>query len=95
MGGTSADVKKDWGLGGLLITSDESYGQKAGTMIWGGAPNLRWWCDRKTGLCGFYAGQVWPPGDVKCAVANKKFEEGVYEQYAKQQEKEGQDDARL
>lgn len=95
MGGTSKSVKKDWGLGGILLTSDSPDGKKAGTMIWGGAPNLIWWCDRKTGLCGLYAGQVWPPGDAKVAVLNRKFEDAMYEQYTKQLEKQGQGDARL
>lgn len=83
MGGTSKDVQKDWGLGGLLIPSDLPDGKKAGTMIWGGAPNLIWWIDRATGLCGLYAGQVWPPGDAKCAVLDRKFEQGMYELYAR------------
>jgi hypothetical protein len=42
MGGTSKTAIKDWGLGGLLLTDDALDGKKAGTMIWGGLPNLRW-----------------------------------------------------
>jgi hypothetical protein len=42
MGGTSKQVKKDWGLGGVLIMDDAPDGKKAGTMIWGGLPNLIW-----------------------------------------------------
>jgi len=42
MGATPKDVKKDWGLGGLLLTRDIPNGKKAGTMLWGGAPNLLW-----------------------------------------------------
>jgi hypothetical protein len=43
MGGTAKSVKKDWGLGGILLvdTSDDSLFQ-AGTMLWGGYPNLIW-----------------------------------------------------
>lgn len=43
------------------------------------------WVDRKTGLCGLYAGQVLPPGDAKCATVNRKFEEEMYKQYAASQ----------
>jgi hypothetical protein len=42
MGGTPKNIKKDWGLGGVLVTSDLPDGRKNGTMIWGGAPNLIW-----------------------------------------------------
>jgi hypothetical protein len=40
-------------------------------------------CDRKTGLCGLYSGQVLPTGDAKIAVLQRKFEAGVYELYNK------------
>lgn len=78
MGGTPKDIVKDWGLGGILLDSDNPAGMKAGTMLWGGLPNLVWWVDRKSDLCGLYAGQVLPPGDAKCASVNRKFEEGMY-----------------
>ena len=42
MGGTEKSVKKDWGLGGLLLAEDQSDGKTVGTMIWGGLPNLNW-----------------------------------------------------
>lgn len=42
MGGTDRSVKKDWGLGGLLLAEDQPDGKKAGTMIWAGLPNLGW-----------------------------------------------------
>jgi CubicO group peptidase (beta-lactamase class C family) len=45
MGGTSKSVKKDWGLGGiLLVDSSEDSPFEAGTMLWGGYPNLIWVC---------------------------------------------------
>ncbi|KAF2630465.1 beta-lactamase/transpeptidase-like protein [Macroventuria anomochaeta] len=81
MGGTLKDSKRDWGLGGLLLTEDQPDGKAAGTMIWGGLPNLIWWVDRRTGLCGLYAGQVIPTGDAKCAALDRSFEAGMYEKY--------------
>lgn len=42
MGGTPKEIEKDWGLGGVLITQDSPDGKKAGTMLWGGLPNLIW-----------------------------------------------------
>ncbi|OAL50922.1 beta-lactamase/transpeptidase-like protein [Pyrenochaeta sp. DS3sAY3a] len=85
MGGTPKSIKKDWGLGGLLITKDAPDGKKAGTMLWGGLPNLIWWVDRKTGLCGLYAGQVLPTGDAKIAALDRKFEGAMYAQLAQKQ----------
>ena len=42
MGGTAKEIEKDWGLGGVLIMQDSPDGKKAGTMLWGGLPNLIW-----------------------------------------------------
>jgi CubicO group peptidase (beta-lactamase class C family) len=42
MGGTPMDIEKDHGLGGLLLGGDTPSGMKAGTLIWGGLPNLTW-----------------------------------------------------
>ena len=63
---------------------DGADGKQAGTMIWGGLPNLIWWIDRKTGLCGIYAGQVIPPGDAKCSGLQRKFEAGMYAKMVKE-----------
>jgi hypothetical protein len=42
MGGIPKHIKKDWGLGGVLMMGDAEDGKKAGTMLWGGLPNLIW-----------------------------------------------------
>ena len=39
------------------------------------------WVDHKTGLCGFYAGQLLPTGDAKCAALSRSFEAAMYEKY--------------
>ena len=39
--------------------------------------------DRKTGLCGLYAGAVMPAGDAKVCALQKEFEKAMYEQYSK------------
>ncbi|RAR14327.1 beta-lactamase/transpeptidase-like protein [Stemphylium lycopersici] len=84
MGGLPQNLEKDWGLGGILLMADSPDGKKAGTMLWGGYPNLIWWVDRKTGLCGLYAGQVVPPGDPTVAALNRKFEAFMYEMLEKE-----------
>jgi len=86
MGGTPKHVAKDHALGGLIMMDDAPDGKKAGTMLWGGYPNLIWWIDRKTGLAGVYAGQVVPPGDLISGNLMRKWEEGCYEMFEKHRE---------
>ncbi|EMD92095.1 hypothetical protein COCC4DRAFT_174349 [Bipolaris maydis ATCC 48331] len=84
MGGLPFGVPKDHTLAGIVLLDDGSNGYKAGTVIWGGYPNIIWWVDRKTGLCGIYGGQVVPPGDVKVGGLQLKFEAAMYERLAKE-----------
>ena len=97
--GLPLDVETDYTLGGMLALGDEPGARKAGTLVWGGLPNLFWvssrsrgcgsstnscqFVDPTTGLAGLYAGQVTPPGDAKCAVVSRKFEAGIYDLYEK------------
>ena len=41
------------------------------------------WIDRKAGLCGLYASQILPPGDLKSVKLSQVFERGIYEEYKK------------
>ena len=41
-GGLPLGVSKNWGLAGVLLMEDSKDGRKAGTMSWGGLPNLVW-----------------------------------------------------
>ncbi|KAF2707950.1 beta-lactamase/transpeptidase-like protein [Pleomassaria siparia CBS 279.74] len=63
--GTPGAGKWSHGLGGLLGMQDNEYGLKAPWMQWGGAPNLKWWIDRKGGTCGLFATQLAPAGEKK------------------------------
>ncbi|KAI1095406.1 beta-lactamase family protein [Rostrohypoxylon terebratum] len=71
----------DYGLGGEIGTKDEVGRRKAGTMTWGGMPNLIWWIDREAGLCGALFTNLMPPGDVQVNKLMGLFELAVYEQY--------------
>ncbi|KAI2473450.1 beta-lactamase family protein [Annulohypoxylon bovei var. microspora] len=73
----------DYGLGGEIGTRDEVGRRKAGTMSWGGMPNLIWWIDREAGLCGALFTNLVPMGDVQILKLEKEFELAVYEQYEK------------
>ncbi|KAI2625290.1 beta-lactamase/transpeptidase-like protein [Hypomontagnella submonticulosa] len=71
----------DHGLGGAISTRDEPGSRKAGTMSWGGLPNLIWWVDRKAGLCGTLFTNLIPVGDLKIVELMREFEKSLYEQY--------------
>jgi hypothetical protein len=54
-------------------------GRKAGSLSWGGYPNLMWWIDRSGGLAGIYGSQVCPPGDPASIKLNAAWEKDMYE----------------
>ncbi|KAI0204979.1 beta-lactamase/transpeptidase-like protein [Astrocystis sublimbata] len=79
MGNIPASVTKNWALGGIINEEDVPGGRKAGTMTWTGLPNLAWFTDRTSGLCGLFAAQMYPPGDAKIGELLAMFEQGVYD----------------
>ncbi|KAF9734004.1 hypothetical protein PMIN06_005165 [Paraphaeosphaeria minitans] len=79
MGYTRKDVRKNWGLAGLLLDADDhAKGRKEGTMVWAGMPMQQWFVDRKTDLCGYFMTQILPTGDQKAAELSGVFVDGVY-----------------
>ena len=83
VGNLPQGVTKDWGLGGLLLEGDIPGWRSQGSMSWGGMPNLIWFIDRKVGLCGLYATQILPPGDLKSVEMSVLFEKEMYARYKK------------
>lgn len=75
-------VPVDWGIGGILTKEADEGWRGQNTLIWSGLPNLFWFIDRQTGLCGLYGGQVQPPGDAKVAKMITLFEKTMYERLA-------------
>ncbi|KAI1388267.1 beta-lactamase family protein [Hypoxylon trugodes] len=71
----------DQALGGMVGTRDEPDRKRAGTMAWGGFPNLIWWVDRKAGLWGSVFTNLVPAGDVEATELAAVFERSIYEQY--------------
>jgi CubicO group peptidase (beta-lactamase class C family) len=64
-GGVPAYMEVTYGLGGMIFLKNVEGGRRAGTMNWGGYPNLVWFCDRKAGLSGIVGSQICPLGDAK------------------------------
>lgn len=83
MGNFPASVSTNWALGGIINEADVPGGRKAMAMTWSGLPNLTWFVDRTAGLCGLYAGQLYPPGDAKIAQLCEMFEHGIYDMHSK------------
>lgn len=81
-GWLSLDAKANWGLGGVLTEEDLLTGRRKGSMHWGGWPNLIWWIDRETGLCGQSATQLLPFGDPTFQSMHVVFETEMYSRYA-------------
>ncbi|KAI0181995.1 beta-lactamase family protein [Hypoxylon sp. FL1284] len=71
----------DHGLGGQIGTRDEVGRRRAGTMSWGGMPNLIWFIDRTAGFCGALFTNLLPIGVVKVNQLEGLFEKAIYEQY--------------
>jgi CubicO group peptidase (beta-lactamase class C family) len=62
--GMPQEVRADFGIGGMM-NLDAYPGRKAGSLAWGGYPNLLWWIDRVEGMNGILGTQICPPGDAK------------------------------
>jgi len=82
-GGLPQSAGVNYAPGGLVVTAYAAgdggkKARKAGSMAWGGLPNLFWAVDRETGVALLYASQVVPPGDRTSTEIWKRFEEAVY-----------------
>lgn len=70
--------KPTWALGGMLNVDDVPGGRRAGTIAWGGLPNLSWTVDRAAGVAVLYASQLLPPGEPLTAWVVRQLEAEVY-----------------
>lgn len=86
-GNIPTGTKVDFGLGGILNMEALPWGRSAGSMQWGGYPNLFWWINPKDGICGCYFSQLVPPGDPESFAMYKKFETAVNESFKKDTQK--------
>ncbi|KAI0854632.1 beta-lactamase/transpeptidase-like protein [Xylaria cubensis] len=73
-----ADSPLDHGLGGLLNMPDIPGKRQAGSLMWSGATNGRWWIDRTTGVAGAVFTQVEPHGNLVVVRMYDQLERAVY-----------------
>lgn len=80
----------DFGFGGILNGERiEKTGRSAGSMQWGGLPNLFWWINPGDGVCGCYWGQLLPSGDPQSFQLYEGFEKAVMDSLKEQQANRG------
>jgi methyl acetate hydrolase len=71
-------MPKSWGLTFMINDLDAPTGRPAGALGWAGLANLFFWIDRKNGVGGFWATQIFPFGDPTSFVGYMDFETAVY-----------------
>ena len=71
-------MPKSWALTFMINDEDAPTGRPAGALAWAGLPNLYYWIDRKNGIGGFWATQVFPFADPTSVGGYLDFETAVY-----------------
>jgi methyl acetate hydrolase len=72
-------MPKSWALTFMINDEDAPTGRPAGALGWAGLPNLFYWIDRKNGVGGFWATQVFPFADPASVGGYIDFETAVYD----------------
>jgi methyl acetate hydrolase len=72
-------VAKGWGLTFMVNEAEAPTGRPAGAFGWAGLGNLYYWADRRNGLAGVLASQVFPFMDPAAIEAFLAFETAVYD----------------
>jgi CubicO group peptidase (beta-lactamase class C family) len=81
-GNVPVGTNLDYGLGGILnVESIRGTGRSAGTMQWGGLPNLMWFVNRADGICGCYFSQLLPPGDHRSFALYEQYERAAMKEF--------------
>ncbi|KII83285.1 hypothetical protein PLICRDRAFT_47336 [Plicaturopsis crispa FD-325 SS-3] len=75
-------VKKNHGLGGLIIGDGWKTGRSGHSLSWAGMFNTMWWIDLDKGVVGFFEAQVFPYGDPHAFGLFEQLETAVYEDLA-------------
>jgi methyl acetate hydrolase len=71
-------MPKSWALTFMINDVDAPTGRPAGSLAWAGLPNLYYWIDRKNGIGGYWATQVFPFADPTSVGGYLDFETAVY-----------------
>jgi methyl acetate hydrolase len=72
-------LSKSWAYSFLVNDEDAPTGRPAGSLAWGGLGNLYFWIDRRNGVAGFWASQLFPFMDPASLGGALAFETALYE----------------
>ena len=72
-------IAKGWSLVGMTNEQDAPTGRSAGSFGWAGLANIYFWADRRAGIAGVWATQLFPFGDPAALSAYLQFEKAVYD----------------
>lgn len=75
-------MPKSWALTFMINEQDAPTGRPAGALAWAGLANLYFWIDRRNGIGGFWATQIFPFADPTSVGAYFDFEKAVYDSLA-------------
>ena len=71
-------IPKSWGLTAMINDDEAPTGRSAGSLGWAGLANLYYWIDRRSGIGGFWASQMFPFADPAAIGAYLDFETAAY-----------------
>jgi methyl acetate hydrolase len=72
-------MPKSWAYTFMINDEDAPTGRPAGELGWAGLANLFYWIDRKNGIGGFWATQIFPFADPVSFTGYMDFETAVYQ----------------
>ncbi len=72
-------MPKSWAYSFLVNDEDAPTGRAAGSLAWGGLGNLYFWIDRRSGVAGFWATQLFPFMDPASLGGALEFETAAYD----------------
>ena len=78
-------MPKSWALTFMINDEEAPTGRPAGALAWAGLPNLYYWIDRRNGIGGYWATQVFPFADPTSVGGYLDFEKAVYDNRAVRQ----------
>ena len=70
---------KSWAYSFMINDTDAPTGRPAGSLAWAGLTNCYFWIDRRNGLGGFWASQIFPFADPASVGGYIDFETAVYQ----------------
>jgi methyl acetate hydrolase len=72
-------MTKSWALTFMVNDEDAPTGRPAGSLAWAGLANCYYWIDRRNGIGGYWATQIFPFADVVSVPGYLDFEKAVYD----------------